>query len=130
MSLTTDPNDPNLRVVKPDGQQKTYLVLSGPERAKGFVRPLRTSYKHLACGGVTWMARPLAETYAREPHFYSGTFCANCGTHFRLRDGSSGVWNFLWEPDGDPVGSDVEEATEWKEAKAKEEVEKQKGSGI
>ena len=30
------------------------------------------------------MGRALAETYARDPKFYSGTFCVNCGRHFRL----------------------------------------------
>jgi hypothetical protein len=44
-SLTTDPNDPRLKVGSP--QHEAYLVLSEEERAKGFVRPLRDSYKHV-----------------------------------------------------------------------------------
>ena len=47
MSLTTDPNDPRLKEVESSGQQVAYLVLSEEERAKGFVRPLRRSYKHV-----------------------------------------------------------------------------------
>jgi hypothetical protein len=44
--LTTDPADPRLKEVRPDGQQEAYLVLSEEERAKGFVRPLRRGYVH------------------------------------------------------------------------------------
>ena len=104
MAATTDPNDPNLKTIRPDGQQESYLVLSDEERAKGFVRPVRASYKHVACGTVTRMGQSIAETYARDPKFYGGTFCCRCGTHFRLTnpDGSAA---FLWEPDGSPVGS-------------------------
>ena len=49
MGLTTDPNDPALRTSRADGQQEVYLVLSDEERAKGFVRPVRRSYKHVGC---------------------------------------------------------------------------------
>lgn len=49
MSLTTDPTDPALKVVTPSGQQAAYLVLSDEERAKGFVRPVRNSYRHAGC---------------------------------------------------------------------------------
>jgi hypothetical protein len=103
VGLTTDPNDAGIRKTREDGQQETYLVLSEGERAKGFVRPVRTSYKHLACGTVTTMGRALAETYARDPGFYHGTFCCHCGRHFALSDGNR--HNFEWEPDGSPVGS-------------------------
>lgn len=47
MSVTNDPNDPGLKKVGADGMQEKYLVLSEEERAKGFVRPLRRSYKHV-----------------------------------------------------------------------------------
>lgn len=103
MSLTTDPNDPNLKKHRDNGQQESYLVLSEEERAKGFVRPLRRRYKHLECGTVTTMGLALCETYARDPAFYGGTFCAGCGKHFRLKDGEK--HNFEWDEDGKPVGS-------------------------
>lgn len=101
---TTDPNDPRLRQIRTDGQQETYLVLSDEERAKGFVRPVRQSYRHLACHTATTMGRAIAETYARDPTFYGATFCVHCGQHFPLTnpDGSAA---FVWEPDGSPVGS-------------------------
>jgi hypothetical protein len=51
MSLTTDPNHPDLTRYtgpeEPGPQAKVYLVLSEEERAKGFIRPLRRSYTHV-----------------------------------------------------------------------------------
>ena len=87
------PVTPDHRELKPNGQQKGYVVLSDDERAKGFVRPVRNAYKHLACGGVTTMGDALAETYARDPAFYSGTFCAVCGSHFPVGEDGQFVWN-------------------------------------
>lgn len=83
------------------GMQKGYVVLSAAERAKGFVRPVRSSYEHLSCGGVTTMGTALAETYARDPAFYSGTFCSRCGTHFPV--GESG--EFVWLGSNEKVGT-------------------------
>ena len=36
------------------------------------------------CGAVTTMNITIAETYARDPKFYGGTFCAGCQRHFDL----------------------------------------------
>lgn len=80
------------------GQQKGYVVLCEAERRKGFVRPVRQSYKHLTCGSITMMGLALAETYARDPKFYSGTFCAACQSHFPLH------W-FVWKGTTEQVGS-------------------------
>lgn len=82
------------------GQQKGYVVLNEEERAKGFTRPVRTQYVHDVCGWTTTMGRSLAETYAREPSFYSGTFCAQCRTHFPV--GETGEFTWL---DGTRVGT-------------------------
>lgn len=71
------------------GQQKGYVVLSTEERAKGFVEPVRQTYTHKACGMDTTMGLSLAETYARDPEFYDGTFCTFCQTHF---DGDQFKW--------------------------------------
>lgn len=92
MTTTEDPNDPRLRNIEASGMQETYLVLSQEERDKGFVRQLRHSYVHDRCGRVTTMAPALAETYARDPHFYGGTFCAHCGTHYPVGAGGEFVW--------------------------------------
>lgn len=109
MGLTSDRNDPGLREIKPDGQQKNYLVLSDEERAKGFVRPVRTTYRHVACGSNTTMPAKIAETYARNPKFYNGTMCCACRDHFPLRLDEFEAFTvenaaFLWL-DGSPVGS-------------------------
>lgn len=103
MSKTTltdgTPVTPDHRDINPaTGQQKGYVVLSAEERAKGFVRPVRESYVHLACGTVTRMGRSIAETYARDPSFYSGTFCCGCRAHLPLDQ-------FRWEGTNEQVGS-------------------------
>ena len=69
------PITPDHRELQANGQQKGYIVLNAEERAKGFIRPVRTKYVHKPCGAVTSMPMPIAETYARDPFFYSGTFC-------------------------------------------------------
>lgn len=106
MSKTTltdgTPVTPDHREIDPTtGMQKGYVVLSEEERAKGFVRPVRRSYVHQKCGSVTTMGRALAETYAREPEFYSGTFCCKCGAHFPVgKDGE-----FIWDGTEEKVGT-------------------------
>ena len=83
------------------GMQKAYVVLSEEERAKGFVRPVRRSYIHEKCGTETIMGRALSETYARDPFFYSGTFCVHCGAHFPVgKDGE-----FTWASTSEKVGT-------------------------
>lgn len=83
------------------GMQKGYVVLSDEERAKGFMRPVRRSYRHLKCNNVTTMHQSIAETYARNPAFYSGTFCVACGAHFPV--GETG--EFVWEGTVEKVGT-------------------------
>jgi len=95
------PADRSHTEIKANGQQKGYVVLSDEERAKGFVRPVRNSYKHLKCGIVTRMGTALAETYARQPDFYTGTFCVCCRTHFPV--GLDG--EFVWEDTDIKVGT-------------------------
>lgn len=153
MSTTNDPNDPRLKNIGPDGMQESYLVLSEEERARGFVRPVRRSYRHVGppgpthllrdltdeeatqyagfgyvkfeeypgdqirvgrywtqarldavgkgCGTVTTMGVQIAETYASNPGFYGGTYCAGCSTHLPVgRDGE-----FVWEGTNVRVGT-------------------------
>lgn len=83
------------------GMQKGYVVLSAKERAKGFVRPVRHTYIHEKCGVATKMGQALAETYAREPAFYSGTFCVGCKAHFPV--GADG--EFVWDGTQEKVGT-------------------------
>lgn len=158
MSLTTDPKHPGLgRGVddEPVQQNAAYLVLSEEERAKGFVRPVRITYKHVGqsvcgktrqgieeqdqaqpyicvrepghegdcsmlhkaadigeieragkrqllggCNVTTTMGTALAETYARDPHFYGATYCVRCRMHRPV--GARG--EFVWL-DGSRVGT-------------------------
>jgi hypothetical protein len=91
---------PEHRNLRPDGQQQGYVVLAEEERAKGFVRPVRRSYTHMKSGTVTTKGQTLAETYARDPKFYSGTFCCGCAAHFPV--GVDG--EFVWTGTNEKVG--------------------------
>jgi hypothetical protein len=106
------------------GQQQNYVILCYAEREKGFVRPVRRTYIHVgidpdmkgivlirpgtskhesgkACGHRTTMGQAIAETYARDPSFYSDTFCASCGAHYPV--GADG--EFVWEGTTERVGT-------------------------
>ncbi len=87
------------------GQQKGYVVLTEAERAKGFQRPYRDAYRHATCGGVTTMGRAIAETYARDPHFYSGTFCSTCRAHFPVGEDGEFTWYEMDGREGPKVGT-------------------------
>lgn len=103
MSVTTDRNDPRLTKgidESPAPQATTYLVLSEEERAKGFVRPYRDTYRHLTCQTTTTMGQPIAETYAREPHFYGATYCVHCQMHRPVGEDGEFIWL-----DGSKVGT-------------------------
>ncbi len=173
MGLTTDPKEARESGIDPaTGQQRLYVVLSEEERAKGFVRPVMRSYRHVGvrpkrptrpltaeeherydrfgyvqfeayepseggvigrywtkeqleggCGAETQMGLALCETYARNPKYYTGTFCCQCRKHFPVEE-------FVWVEDGSPVGSTAEKAAEYLAEKERREVEKHKWSGI
>jgi hypothetical protein len=81
------------RTIEPSGMQKSYVVLSDDERAKGFVRPVRRTYVHTKCGTSTTMGQRIAETYAREPKFYGATFCCACAAHLPVGPDGEFVWH-------------------------------------
>ena len=81
------------REIQLSGMQAGYVVLAEEELGKGYVRPFRKSYKHLTCGTVTTMGDTIAATYARDPFFYSATFCCGCGAHFPVGDDGEFVWD-------------------------------------
>lgn len=100
---TDDPTDPRLGRGpdnKPVPQNEVYLVLSDDERAKGYIRPFRDTYKHLKCGTKTSMGFKLSATYAREPTFYGSTYCCSCQMHRPV--GPDGEFEWL---DGTKVGT-------------------------
>lgn len=100
--LTSDPQDPRLthgHDSTPQPQADVYLVLSDAERARGFIRPVRASYTHTVCKSTTRMGEALAETYARDPHFYGSTYCVACRMHRPVSE-------FIWaDGSGQTVGS-------------------------
>ncbi len=65
MPLTTDPKDPRLTHYtgpeKPGPQADVYLVLGPEERARGFVRPVRQTYRHVGPEGPRHPLRDLTE---------------------------------------------------------------------
>lgn len=64
MGVTDDRNDPALTHGvddEPVAMAEMYLVLSDEERAQGFVRPVRRSYKHLGVAGPQHPLRDLTE---------------------------------------------------------------------
>lgn len=95
MGCTDDPTDTRL-TRGPDEtsvpQAPVYLILSEEERASGFVRPVRDSYIHLSCGSRTTMTKQIAETYARDPHFYGSTYCVECRKHRPVGPNGEFVW--------------------------------------
>ncbi len=99
------PEDRSHTELKPNGQQRDYVVLSDAERAKGFVRPYRDAYRHQTCGKITTMGRAIAETYARDPTFYSGTFCTHCGKHFPVGANGEFTWYEMDGREGPKVGT-------------------------
>lgn len=103
MSFTSDPEDPELgRGVdgEPVPMNKKYLVLSEEERAKGFVRPLRFSYRHVGIAGPVHPARDLTERerelYGRhgyikfEPYPHSSAATGRFWTQQQLDDVGNG----------------------------------------
>lgn len=50
------------------------------------------------CGGLTKMSEPISETYARNPSFYSSTYCVHCKKHIPVHE-------FVWDGTNERVGS-------------------------
>lgn len=99
------PEDRSHTQLKPNGQQQDYVVLNPDERSKGFMRPYRDAYRHLKCGKITTMQRAIAETYARAPEFYTGTFCTTCQGHFPVGESGEFVWYEMDGTTGPKVGT-------------------------
>lgn len=88
---TEDTGQPTTRK-HPDGQYVDHWVLSEEERAKGFQRPVRRSYYHGVCGGVTTMPQAIAETYAASPGYYGRTFCSRCQVYLPVGPDGEFTW--------------------------------------
>jgi hypothetical protein len=46
----------------------------------------------VGCGTVTTMGQALAETYARNPHFYGATYCCTCQRHLAVGERGEFTW--------------------------------------
>ena len=57
---------------------------------------MRRVYIHTICGAATKMGPALAETYARDPSYYSHTFCMKCKEHLPVEE-------FVWDGTGPAV---------------------------
>lgn len=44
------------------------------------------------CGSITRMSQAIAETYARQPHFYGATYCCGCQKHLEVGVRGEFVW--------------------------------------
>jgi hypothetical protein len=96
---TSDRSDPNVDTPSGPGQQnRAYIVLPEAERLKGYVRPMRREYVHDKCRTRTIMPLACAETYARNPSYYSSTWCCACCAHLP-------VSQFAWVDDGSVLGT-------------------------
>ena len=62
-----------------------------PDSSSGVTGRLWTQEQldNKGCGAVTTMSIPIAETYARDPKFYSSTYCVGCRRHLP-------VGEFFW----------------------------------
>lgn len=70
-NVTTTDGAPFDPTIGPNGQQKNYVVLTEEERAKGFVRPLRRTYRHVGPPGPK---HPLRDLTAEEDRSYGDTY--------------------------------------------------------
>ncbi len=57
----------------------------------------------VGCNAVTEIgSRSIAETYARDPHYYGQTYCVHCSKHLKLNE-------FVWDPDGESMDPSLQE---------------------
>lgn len=83
------PEDFDYGEQKEDGQYENYPTTNEGE----FEQPVRESYVHEECGTTTTMTGDLPESVARDPTFYTKTFCAGCNEHVPVEE-------VHWEEDG------------------------------
>lgn len=66
-----------------DGQFENYPTVEEGE----FEQEPRDTYVHVdGCGSRTKMKGDLPESVARDPHFYTKTFCHGCGEHVPVEE--------------------------------------------
>lgn len=71
---------------------EVYPESMAPVRGRFWTQAQLDSIGKGGCGSVTTMSQSIAETYAREPHFYGSTFCSRCRTHIPVGKDGEFVW--------------------------------------
>lgn len=84
-----------------DGQYENYPTIDEGE----FEQPVRRTYRHEECDTTTSMREDIAESVARDPEYYSKTFCHGCGKHVPVDE-------VHWEEDGADWVIDESDGTE------------------
>jgi hypothetical protein len=84
----------------PDGQKADHWVLSEEERAKGFIRPVRRSYRHVGIPGPRY---PLRDLTPEERERYSGCDFAKFEAYPEGEQGSV-TGRFWTQADLDRIG--------------------------
>lgn len=77
---------------KEDGQYENHPTIDEGE----FQQPVKMVYIHETCNGATNMSRKIAESIARDPEYYTKTFCYQCGDYYPVEQ-------FRWESGEDWV---------------------------
>jgi len=83
------PEDFDYGEQREDGQYENYPTKDDGE----FEQPVHDSYVHEDCGTTTTMRGDLPESVARDPEFYTKTYCAGCQTHVPVEE-------VYWKDDG------------------------------
>lgn len=84
------PGDFDYGEQREDGQYENYPTVDEGE----FEQEPRDSYVHGECGTVTTMRGDLPESVARDPEYYTKTYCAGCQEHVPVEE-------VHWEEDGE-----------------------------
>lgn len=77
------PDDFDYGEKKEDGQYENYPTIDEGE----FEQEPRSTYIHVdGCGKATTMSKSLVKSVARNPDYYSHTFCSGCTEHVPVEE--------------------------------------------
>lgn len=88
---------PILRLSPKEQVRRGAWSLSPEDRKQGFIRPLRFTYTHIACGRDTAMGEGSARLWAKAPQHSDVTWCARCQIERPVRE-------FVWLGSSEHVG--------------------------
>lgn len=76
------PGDFDYGEQREDGQYENYPTIEDGD----FEQEPRETYIHQECGTRTTMTGDLPESVARDPTYYTKTYCAGCQTHVPVEE--------------------------------------------